>query len=357
MSLIEQDHELEVLPVRVGDYIVAMPEGKDKSVALKVLTINRGMVTGVVVETQHIVEARKLIDVPVSNVFINLGSKPKGGKVYGHDLTQRYTKSSTHPEFGNIHWMYDVSEAAENSISIGFNMAYTALEKHGLHLMAQDDIVWEVQSAEEKSKYAGWYAPARKLRGGKKMPPRISIKPEMLTADEYAYVVLHELGHHLHYTYLTNPKLDAAWVKLYDTSIKRVDISVAECTEIYDYMLTSECMPSNLKKALDSEEKALAYQWVLRYIKQTHAIGVHELDLLFQSEEFEEIRSMWPTKPLARKELAPIISEYATTHYEECLAEAFAFYLTGRQLPKNVVKLLDKTFSYAKEQFTTAAMA
>jgi hypothetical protein len=62
----------------------------------------------------------------------------------------------------------------------------------------------------------------------------------------------------------------------------------------------------------------------------------------------DDIRGLWPLRNIPRKELAPIVSEYATKNHKELFAESFAYLLTGKKLPEPIVRLLEKSISHAK---------
>lgn len=338
----------DILAVSKGDYaVVNSPDGKG-SMLIKVSGSNGITVTGVATKYQNIQELRQVVDIPAQDVYLNLGPDPRKGKVYGVDVSNLYRGSVDHKRFGRLCWMYKPEDEAKESIIRGFNVAYKRLQNFGLEALASEDIVWEL-TAPNNEKYAGMYIPQKKTKS-LEIPPRILIRPEVLTADQYPYVVLHELGHHVHSRYLKSPKLEAAWVKLYNTSIKKQDIRKEEAQQMLDNLLAGEDHPSAYKKSLE-EEDALVFKWIMRHIKQTHNVSVYELDLLFKGEEREEIRYLWPTRTIERKELAPVISEYATKNFRETFAEAFAFHLMGLTLPKNVVKLVERTLSYTKAQF------
>jgi|GEM_PF-4682367 len=338
----------DILAVSKGDYAVAnSPDGKGPLV-IKVSGSNGTTVTGVSTKYQNIQELRQVVDIPAQDVFLNLGKDPRGGKVYGVDVTNLYRSSMEHKRFGRLCWMYKPEEEAKESIVRGFNVAYKRLTAFGLEPLASEDIVWEL-NAPGKEKYAGMYIPQKKTKSIE-IPARILLRPEVMTADLYPYAVLHELGHHIHSRYVKSPKLEAAWVKLFNTSIKKQDIRKEEALQMLENLLAGEDRPSSFKKSLE-EEDALVFKWIMRHIKQTHGVSVHELDLLFEGEEREEIRYLWPTRTIERKELAPVISEYATKNYRETFAEAFALHMTGITLPKNVIKLVERTISYTKAQF------
>lgn len=163
------------------------------------------------------------------------------------------------------------------------------------------------------------------------------------------YIICHEFGHYVHANLLTQPKINATWIRLFNTSIKVKTFKKDETTALVNTMLSGEERPSDFKSNLD-EDQRLVWNWVLRTIKQDHGLSIYELDTLFQAEEHDEIRRVWPSRTLHQKDLAPVISEYATVNHKETFAEAFAFHLTKRKLPSKVVELVEKSIRMACTQ-------
>ena len=114
-----------------------------------------------------------------------------------------------------------------------------------------------------------------------------------------------------------------------------------------DGLLSQQDNPSDFKSTL-AEEEALAYKWILRTIQSVHGLSVKELDFLFEAGMLDDIKKLWPVRTIPRKELEPIVSEYATKNYKELFAETFAFYFTKKKLPEPLKRLLEKSMSYAK---------
>lgn len=337
----------DILAVQKGDYVIAESTEFKEPVVLKISGADGIMATGVSIKYQNIPNLRKVIDVKQEDIFLNLGPNPRKGRVYGLDVSNLYKGSVDHKNFGRLCWMYKPQADTKTDILRGFSVAYKKLAKFGLEFLADEDIVWEINPANGE-RYAGMYIPAKKTKS-LEVPARIMLRPEVMTADLYPYVVIHELGHHVHRAFLKSPKLEAAWIKLFNTSIKPQDIDKTESAFFLDTLLAGEERPSVFRKSLE-EEQQVAFKWIIRHISQTHGITMHELDLLFEGDEREEIRALWPTRTIQRKELDPVISEYATKNFRETIAEAFALHLTGTQLPKAVIKLVERTISYAKAQ-------
>jgi hypothetical protein len=181
-------------------------------------------------------------------------------------------------------------------------------------------------------------------------PHRFQIRPEIMPSSDFPYVIYHELGHHLHKEFATGTKLQAEWIQLFNTSISVSSIRKDQSTELLDNLLGQEDVPSAFKANL-SEEDTVIYKLILKNIQQQHSLSVKELDLLFEADYRDDIRSVWPTRGISKKDLAPIVSDYAATRYEELIAESIAYRLTGKKLPKDVTALVDKTFSFSRSNY------
>lgn len=333
------------MKIKKDDYIVVRPP-KGRNFLVKVSSASDSVVSGIVERDCHIQERRTLIDVPVKDVVLNLGSEPAPGTVYGINLNHLYRGRKSHEAFGMINFFYRPKKEVTKELMKGFDKVERILNKNGLVKLIADNIVWEIE-AYAKEKYAGMYYRAK----DEKSFARIKFKPEILPATQHPYVILHELGHHFHIHYLMkNHKLDAQWIKLYNTSIKVMNINKSVSQQLLDSLLEGDDRPSDLRGQLD-EESTLAYKWILRVIQATHSLSVRELDRLFEADMKDEISNVWPLYNIRKKDLAPVVSEYATKNYRELVAESFSMHLIGKELPKNVIKLLEKSISYVKTQF------
>lgn len=328
--------------IKKGDYCVAKREGK-KDFLFKALSDNDSKsVEAVVEKNSHIQGLRATLTVELSDVVLNLGPDPYPGKVYGHDVGTLHKKRMTHEKFGDVHWFYKPPKEVGKDLWASMDVVAAKLKKAGLEFLLWDQ-VYEVHPYHGE-KYAGSYAKAKT----DKIPDRTMIRPEIMPASEYAYVLQHELGHRLHLRFCAGAtKLNANWLKAYNKSIKVVSVKKDKSQQLLDMLLDGEECPSSFKSGLD-EEDALAFKWIIRTIGQINGLSIKDLDLLFEAEMKDEIRGVWPIRNLHRKELAPIISEYATVNVKELVAESFAFYMTGRKLPEAILKLVEKTIAYAK---------
>lgn len=330
-----------------GDYAVGRTQSnntKAKLFLFKVTGKTNNQVTGVVEKDCHFANLRSTVEVSTKDIVVNLGPTPVPGKVYGCDTSILHTGRKVHDNFGTIHFFYKPEAELGKKLFAAFDKCAKVLKQHGLDFIIDPSTcVWEVIPFNGE-KYAGLYKRSKKPEV---RPHTFQIRPEIMPFSEYPYVIYHELGHHLHKEYATGKKLNAAWIRAYNTSIKVEDIKRDKSQELLDMLLGQEDMPSDFRSIL-SEEDTITYKWILRSISQRHSLSVKELDLLFEADFKDDIRALWPTRGVSKRDLEPIVTEYATKHVNELIAEAIAFRLVGKQLPKNVESLVDKTFSYAK---------
>lgn len=325
-----------------GDYFVAkQDQGKDY--LAKALEDSHGKSVEALLEKDcHIQSMRHTLTVALADVVVVLGKEPHPGKVYGYDVGSVHRKRLTHKEFGDVHFFYRPEKQVLNDLNDSMTATAKRLAKQDLSFLL-DNVVFEVLPYHGE-KYAGRFMMSK----NEKVPKRIQLRPEIMPASEYMYVWMHELGHNLHLAYCrNNKKLNAQWLKLFNTSIRVESIKKDKSQQLLDALIGGEEMPSDFKRGLD-EEDALAFKWIIRTIGQVNGLTIQDLDTLFEAEMKEEITKLWPVRNIQHKELAPIVSEYATMNYKELFAECFAFYMTKKKLPEPIVKLLERTISYAK---------
>jgi len=311
----------------------------------KVNHISKSIVYGTLEKNSHIPQMRSSIEIPVKDVLINLGSNPHPGRVYGVDTSLLYRGRKVNDYFGPVYWFYKPDSDVGKDLNDSLDKVFKTLKQNRLDFIVDTTTcIWEALPFNGE-KYAGMYI---RSKNTERRPNRFQIRPEIMPSTSYPYVIFHELGHHLHFEYVTGTKLNASWVRLYNTSIKQKLIKKEQSVELMDRLTgQTELLPSDFKTDL-GEEDTYAYRMILRNISKQHSLSVRELDLLFEAGYLDDIREVWPIKGLSEKDLAPIISEYACKNVKELFAESFAFYMTKKKLPTSVVSLLEKSISYAR---------
>jgi hypothetical protein len=336
-----------MLAIETGDTVVAKPNnGKsNKPFLMKVESISKGIAQGIMLKDSHIAALRGSAEIPLSNVLAVVdGTDPHPGRVFGCDTKTIYQGKKTLPLFGSLHWFYKPSKEVGDGLVRGFNKVEKILKAQRLEFIVDPGTcVWEVYKYDGE-KYGGWY---KRSRAPDKNPHRLKILPEGYEPQKYPYVILHEYAHHLHSEYVTGKKLNGAWIRLYNTSIKVAAIPKEKSLEILDNLLDQEDLPSDFKGQLE-EQDAIAFKWIVKAIQQQHKLSLKEIDLLFEADYKDDIREIWPTRGLTSSDLDPVVSEYATKNVRELFAEAVSFHLTGVQIPKAAINLVEKSLSYAR---------
>lgn len=302
-----------------------------------------GIVEGYIEKQSHLKSKRALFEIPVKDIVLDLGEAPLPGKVYGFDTTNLYTnKVIEHDFFGQLHFFYKIKKEAGQALMAAFDVAAKRLTKLGFTPM--QDCVWLIQHPETSGKYAGFF---KYSKNTEKAPHTLAIKPEILGTSEMVYVIAHEFAHYVHSTMLVQPKINATWIRLFNTSIKVKTVKKEQSSSLLELLLEGEERPTDFRSGLDEEQRN-SWNWIMRTIKQDHALAIDNLDTLFEAGEKEEIRRLWPVRTLHQKDLAPVISEYATVSYRETFAEAFAFHVVKKKLPEKVTALVEKSIQMAK---------
>lgn len=328
--------------MKKNDYLIIDTLGGVELAKVQAILSNRDL--RVLLETGcHLPDTRQILDIERETIILNLGKSPRPGYVYGVSTNDLYVKTKQHDIVGDVHFFYKPTREVFSSLWKSFNIAERRLKKHGLGSLLTDDINWQIYSKESGGKYAGFYS----NHGDTKT---ISIHPEKMTAPEFPYVIAHELGHHFHFTYLyDSPPLNGAWIKLYTKSIKVTPVSKKDCNRIQQLFYLSDMTVQEFKKSLEDPGDQRSFAKICSWIKTNHQLDTKAINLLLGSNNWDSIKEMWPTQ-VSQKELAPVVSQYATTKWTELFAEAFAFYITGIALPKEVTRLIERSISYGRNR-------
>ena len=303
-----------------------------------------GILEGVIEKDSHLGGShRKTFEIPRKSVIIDLGPSPAPGSVYGFDLTNRFYKKKHHPAFGEICFMYEVGKDSAKALFRAMDDTAKILNKNKISLPVEH-CVWQVMHNETKGKWAGFY---KHSKDPSKTPHLLAIRPGSSTPSELIYVILHEVAHLLHHNYVTGTKINAKWIRLFNTSIKLASFKKEVLVRLLNDLVAGEIRPSDFKSDLD-EQDTLAFNWAIRVIKQDHSVSLKELDILFEAGDKEELSRLWPQRTIHKKDLSPVVSEYATVNYRELLAESLAFYMTKRKLPASISSLVEKTLEFAR---------
>ena len=329
--------------MKTDHYVIARIPDRDRSrlVLGRVTSLVDGTVYGYEEQGCHL--RKESWSAPLTAIVADLGPDPEPGTVYGRDTSSIYRGSVESEDWGRLFFFYRVKNDVKKKILAGFAEAGEILRKNRLPI--PEDCVWEVHGPEARGRWAGSYK--HSSREGE--PSIFTVKPESIPDGDFVYVVLHEYAHWIHRNHMGGDRLNAAWIRLFNTSVAPQAIELQTVRALLEDLVRGETLPSDFRSGLD-EESAEAYRGILKTVKADHAVGMQELDTLFTADSRDQIEKLWPNRALSRRELSSIVSEYATVSYHELIAESISFFLTGKKLPERITKLVDRSLSHARAQ-------
>lgn len=280
----------------------------------------------------------KRVEIEKHQIALNLGQDPDAGVVYGHDLNHLY-RGAISTDYGiDVHKFSKFPANVDTQVENGLGKAMKCLKTHGLLCVTQLPLVYELK--QKKSKYAGYFKP------GKEISRVVLLTHELASAKFEAYVWLHELSHAIDHYLVDSKELRARWVRLYMHTVKPTTVPLSEARAMWKPLQASQSVSAWKGQFEEDSEKAKA-NLILRMIKQAHGVSVSDINALMAAEDFETIKTVWPTSDLHSTEFDPLITEYATKNVKETFAESLALHMSGVKLPKQVIRLVDDTLQHA----------
>lgn len=329
--------------VAEGDYVVckeASKEGQGKPFLLHISKIKGEKIGGILEDDRHLKEEKHAT--LISNVICNLGQSPKPGKYGNIDARDIYRKTFTHEDWGHIHFFTRPSKPLRKAVKKALTKTAVRMSAMGFeHVFAK--VVNEIRTP--RGKYAGSYH-----HGGKKKASRLKLFLKEEHANEMNYVLYHECGHLIRFHYLKNPRVRAEWLRLFNISVPKKAVKQRDFEEMFKAL--EKAQPETLKSFAsdykEDEDALCVLKTATRYMKQVHRVSVREVNVLLEAGKFDQLGDLWPDRTIDVNDLDPLVSEYACKDVEELFAEAFAFYMVKKKLPKSVKILLEKSLAYAK---------
>lgn len=326
--------------MKVNDYIVFKTLSEGKSTQYHLAKAVKPVEEGILVTLEadcHIKKTQATIE--SWQIVVNLGKAPDHGKVYGWDLAHVFKKTVSTDCGSDVHFFTDLKSKGEAKALEGLVSAKKILKKHGLGFVTDLPVHLEIHA--KKAKYAGLFKP------GKDASQIVLNVNETNSADLLSeYVYLHEYAHAIdHYCISKSPELQAKWVRLYLQTITPSVLTLADARALFKPMKGCEYV-NDWRKAVP-EDKQPGCALILRHIKQSHKVSPKDLSKLMADNDFDTIKSFWPTQDICSTELAPLITEYATSNVAETFSESLSYHMLGKKLPKAVTKLAEESIQFA----------
>lgn len=324
------------IAVEKDDYIIV--RNRRKPVLCLVLNADSRRA---VVEKSLLADEMEHITYEIEDVLCNLGPAPAHGKIYGCDVMP-YQGTIESKKFGPILLFREVPKKELKALNKAMKSVYDIFEKQ-----ASVDFLplHQIHICPKKGKYAGEY---RSKAKGSDTFDVIKLFPETFADPIYnEYLIAHEFAHGLWYR-CVSPELRSRWMNLYQKRVKLSAIDSNHLEELCSEVVRYEGGIRDYTKEVAEEDERLVIKEVLTYFKKYHSMAPADVDLML-AHDSGKLADMWPTRALL-SETRPDISQYSMTKVEEFFAEAVAYSMTGKILPKDVQKGLDRTFKYCKSK-------
>lgn len=314
-----------MIQVNEKDYLIVRAGNKNR--LARVLEVGDEDVVVKVFEGEKTVE----LDLPMKDVYANLGVSPKVGKVYGTNVEPK--RRAFNMDFWGevvLYVKYDKKQQ-DKLITLLTKTADKLLDKN----LPEPNIIVHIK--ERTGKMAGCY---KHTKG--EAPDILDARPEHDIISGFDYVVSHEYAHGIWFNHIT-PKTRLRWIQLYHDYVQLSHVKSKDLEEILNAIVELGTVGAFLKDA-DPQDKIIVRS-ALRHVSTVHGISPQHFGLLLNMGE--AVDHLWP-KSLELGEKKLFVSDYARKSPEELFAESFAFWFTGHKLPKDAQSLLDRTLANLK---------
>lgn len=278
-------------------------------------------------------DTSETIDFNPEDVVACLGKNPPTGlSAFGCNL-EFYEQTFTDKNWGPVHFFRKIQKEREmKHLKQVLDKAFKKLSEHkATGFLPLNRIDLRIK----KGKYAGSY------HYNPKKGDKMTLRPEDLIDRTYLlYVVLHEAGHGVWYR--TVPyDIRVKWTELFQKRVSKREPTEKQLRDMAKALVQYESFKSFAKDECDDEDKKVLKE-AFAYVKRVHKLTEAQLESLVQSKGGKAILDYWP-KTADIGVVSPDITEYAMEKVEEFFAEAFAYFMTGKQLPKDVTKAMQYT--------------
>lgn len=263
-----------------------------------------------------------------SDIVANLGKYPKAGSIYGVKV-EPLIRVIKDKRFKEIRIYQKFTEDQYDHLSEELKIFYSILKENG-----HTGIPYHIEVRNPQGSYTGYYKYLPKAE-----QDILCIKPEK-NLEGIQYILGHEHGHAI-YNRRTNTKTKNSWIKLYHSFVSVSEATEDDLEQILNEIYSAGSLKDYLKDT-DETTKCIV-RACLAYIKDVHKLDKHHLETALSIKE--KIDDYWPISPLNFSERELVISEYSKKSPEEFFAEAYAFWLAERPLPKKIDNHLNSTLA------------
>lgn len=322
----------EFLPVEKDDYIIVMIGKKPKLCFAHSPKRN----TAYIEETMKLDEPQT-VEYTAETLIANLGKDPAPGKAYGVDVQPHFGDYKT--PMGQMHVYRKMTDSEKDSVNIAIKKMHKKVSEAGLSKVFP---FTRLEILNAKGKWAGSYTISFKSGTPEDM---VRLHPKILDDQIYnQYIFAHEIGHGIWYKFVPE-KIRAEWLEVYNNMTKVSKAKKSEMEDLCTSLVSSQQSVREFQRDIEEDEAAL-FKEALAYLKKHHKLSPEDVNVLL-NQNSKMLASIWPTSA-SISSVSSLMGEYATVSVQEMFAEAFAYFMTGKDLQKTVRKLLEKTLKAAQ---------
>lgn len=324
--------EKAMLPVEKDDYIIVRVGKKNKLCFAHSPKRNTAYIEDTMAN-----EEPQTVEYTAETLVANLGSDPAPGKAYGVDIQPHYGEVQT--PIGPMHIYRKMEDDEKEAVTIAIKRIKKKVDEQGLGKVFPFTRL-EVLNA--KGKWAGSYSVSFKSGTPEDM---VRLHPKILSDQIYnQYIFAHETGHGIWFKFVSE-KIRAEWLEIYNGLTKVSKAKKSEMEELCTSLVASQQSVREFQRDIEEDELQL-FKEALAYLKKHHKLSPEDVNTLL-NQNSKVLASIWPTSA-SFSNSESLISEYAKVSVQEMFAEAYAYHTTGKEIPKSVKKLLEKTLKAAQ---------
>ena len=321
-----------MLPVEKDDYIVVRVGNKNKLAFAHSPKRN----------TAYIEDTMSL-DVPVTfeysaeTLIANLGKDPLPGKAYGVEVQPHYGEVKS--EIGPMHLYRKLDDEEKTAINIAIKKIKKKVDAQGLEKVFP---IYRIEVLNPKGKWAGSYGV--KFNGGV-AEDLMRLHPKIISDQIYnQYIFAHEIGHAIWFRYVSE-KVRSEWLEVYNGLTKVSKAKKSEMEELCTALVSSQQSVREFQRDIEEDELAL-FKEALSYLKKHHKLSPEDVNILL-NQNSKALAAIWPTTA-SFSTSESLVGEYSKVSVQELFAESYAYHTTGKEIPKSILKLLEKTLKKAQ---------
>lgn len=311
------------MKTELGDHLVVV-SGKKKY---------GGTVVSVHEEKVYIEVDDEKMPFQLNEIVANLGQNPKVGSVYGRRV-EPLLHSAEHPAWGTIEFYRHLSKVEKITLKKSLTHQEQIMRDLGIHNVVFP--LTRIKIQEPKGRYAGMY----KQRG---MEREIHFYPKSLSSEsEVTDLGCHELGHG-YWCNGVSDSLKARWSLAFESYVTKYEVAAKTVRLVLNDMLEAEDL-ADYANDLEGDE-AKAYSSIVDKILSSSLIDFNDLHRIHSCAKESFTQLVPPINEVVvfgEKDTFPV-GEYGGKNTDEFFAESFRLYVTGKQLPKKLQKLMKET--------------